>query len=610
MKRYFNITGCCNPQEHYMVNLDSRLAQIKKMVDRGQYFCINRGRQYGKTTLLDALQSYLQNDYTVISMDFQAQMSAATFENERTFSKAFIDAFIETAMFSDETTLMEIAKNELTAITNLVELFRKLSVVCKLNDKKIVLMIDEVDSASNNQVFLDFLAQLRGYYLIRNKRPTFQSVILAGVHDIRNLRQKIRPDAEHKHNSPWNIASNFDIDMSFSVSDIAGMLTEYEQDHHTGMDIQKLSQLIYDYTSGYPVLVSSICKYMDEKFGWKTEYVSDAVKLILKENNALFESLINKIEDNQELYDYLYQILILGRKISYNPDDSVIRLAMMYGFLKEENGSVVIANRIFETRLYNAILTTKKMQETSIYKAGEWDKNQFIQNGQLNMEKMNDMERYFNITGCCNPQEHYMVNLDSRLAQIKKMVDRGQYFCINRGRQYGKTTLLDALQSYLQNDYTVISMDFQAQMSAATFENERTFSKAFIDAFIETAMFSDETTLMEIAKNELTAITNLVELFRKLSVVCKLNDKKIVLMIDEVDSASNNQVFLDFLAQLRGYYLIRNKRPTFQSVILAGVHDIRNLRQKIRPDAVFSHAQHTVPCRSMIFSQSGILSPT
>ena len=54
--------------------------------------------------------------------------------------------------------------------------------------------------------------------------------------------------------------------MSFNAHDIAGMLTEYENDHHTGMDIQKLSQLIYDYTSGYPVLVSMICKYMDEKF--------------------------------------------------------------------------------------------------------------------------------------------------------------------------------------------------------------------------------------------------------------------------------------------------------------------------------------------------------
>ena len=128
-------------------------------------------------------------------------------------------------------------------------------------------MIDEVDSASNNQVFLDFLAQLRGYYLIRNKRPTFQSVILAGVHDIRNLRQKIRPDAEHKHNSPWNIASNFDIDMSFSVRDIAGMLTGVRATTAIlAWILQKLSQLIYDYTSGYPVLVSSICKYMDEKF--------------------------------------------------------------------------------------------------------------------------------------------------------------------------------------------------------------------------------------------------------------------------------------------------------------------------------------------------------
>ena len=134
------------------------------------------------------------------------------------------------------------------------------------------------------------------------------------------------------------------------------MLSEYENDHHTGMNVKELSQLIHDYTSGYPVLVSSICKYMDEKFGWTTERVSDAVKLILKENNALCESLINKIEDNQELYDYLYQILILCRKISYNPDDSVIRLAMMYGFLKEDTGSVVIANRIFETRLYLSLI--------------------------------------------------------------------------------------------------------------------------------------------------------------------------------------------------------------------------------------------------------------
>ena len=455
MNRYFNITGCCNPQEHYMVNLDSRLAQIKKMVDKGQYFSINKGRQYGKTTILKALRDYLKNDYVVISMDFQF-VSTLEFATENSFVKAFA-RLLWSRYHREMPNEIEEQIKQMKLSLNYVEadLFVTLSEWCEMSSKPIVLMIDEVDSASNNQVFLDFLAQLRGYYLERTEFPTFQSVILAGVHDIRNLRQKIRPDAEHKHNSPWNIASNFDIDMSFSVSDIAGMLTEYEQDHHTGMDIQKLSQLIYDYTSGYPVLVSSICKYMDEKFGWKIEHVSDAVKLILKENNALFESLINKIEDNQELYDYLYQILILGRKISYNPDDSVIRLAMMYGFLKEENGSVVIANRIFETRLYNAILTTKKMQETSIYKAGEWDKNQFIQNGQLNMEKI--LEKFIlHFNDIYGSQPDKFKEEDGRklfLLYLRPIINgTGNYYIEAQTRDQKRT---DVIVDYLGKQYII-----------------------------------------------------------------------------------------------------------------------------------------------------------
>lgn len=75
------------------------------------------------------------------------------------------------------------------------------------------MIIDEVDSATNNQVFLDFLAQLRSYYLAREDSPTFQSVILAGVYDVKNIRRKISPDEAHKANSPWNIAADFKVNM-------------------------------------------------------------------------------------------------------------------------------------------------------------------------------------------------------------------------------------------------------------------------------------------------------------------------------------------------------------------------------------------------------------
>jgi hypothetical protein len=385
MERCFNITGACNPQEHYMVNLDSRLAEIKKMVDAGKYFVINRGRQYGKTTILNALENYLKQDYIVISLDFQLQMSDKKFQDECSFSVAFADAFLEILEFSEDETLFNQAKEILVQISDLVDLFRKLSRVCRLAEKKIVVIIDEVDNASNNQVFLDFLAQLRGYYLKRNKLPTFQSVILAGVHDIRNLRQKIRPDTEHKHNSPWNIASPFDVDMSFSVDDISGMLNDYENDYHTGMDIGEISQLIYDYTSGYPVLVSTLCKYMDENFGWTKENLVQSEKKLLMEKTPLFESLVNKLEDDEKLRKLIYTILFKGEKLPFSLYDASFNNAIMYGFLKNQNGSVAVANRIFETILCDWFLS-QEYTESEMFRAAGNDKNQFIQGGVLNMD--------------------------------------------------------------------------------------------------------------------------------------------------------------------------------------------------------------------------------
>ena len=387
MKRSFNITGACNPQEHYMVNLDSRLAEIKKMVDAGKYFVINRGRQYGKTTTLKVLEQYLSEQYIVIRMDFQF-LDASDFENAKTFVRAFCRELLRRyrkSLNSEIKEQIQLMKNSDAYV--LADLFACLSEWCEESEKPVILIIDEVDSASNNQVFLDFLAQLRGYYLERHDTPTFQSVILAGVHDIRNLRHKIRPDAEHKHNSPWNIASPFDVDMSFSPDDIAGMLTDYENDHHTGMNINEISQLIYDYTSGYPVLVAEFCKSMDELSDWSSHGIIEANKQLLIKKTPLFESLIGKLEDNASLRKLMYGILFKGQKIPYNPDDATIDDAFMYGFVKNEHGLIAVANRIFEVRIYNWFISLETT-DSPIFAEGVNDKSQFISGSQLNMERI------------------------------------------------------------------------------------------------------------------------------------------------------------------------------------------------------------------------------
>ena len=208
----------------------------------------------------------------------------------------------------------------------LQELFENLSNICTYADKPLILIIDEVDSATNNQVFLDFLAQLRAYYINRDIQPTFQSVILAGVYDIKNLKMKFRTEEEHKTNSPWNIAADFNIDMSFSKEDISNMLQEYETDYQTEMNIDEISTLLYNYTSGYPFLVSRLCKLLDEEISykkfdgnkqlaWTKIGFQEAVKLLLAEKNTLFESLTEKLFSFPELSKILQTLLFTGKNI-------------------------------------------------------------------------------------------------------------------------------------------------------------------------------------------------------------------------------------------------------------------------------------------------------
>lgn len=38
MPKFFNTTGLCVPRKHYMVNIDNKLKEIKKLIDKENYF--------------------------------------------------------------------------------------------------------------------------------------------------------------------------------------------------------------------------------------------------------------------------------------------------------------------------------------------------------------------------------------------------------------------------------------------------------------------------------------------------------------------------------------------------------------------------------------------
>lgn len=225
-------------------------------------------------------------------------------------------------------------------------------------------MIDEIDKSSSNQLFLSFLGMLRNKYLLRNKGKdyTFHSVILAGVHDVKTLKLKIRAEEEQKYNSPWNIASDFNVDMSFSTEEIKTMLDDYVQNKDVNLDKNYFAEKLYFYTSGYPFLVSKLCKIIDEKIMqedrlvWENEYIDLAVKEILRDSNTNFDSLIKNIENNEELYDFVRRIVLDNEIISFVKTDSIVNMGSIYGMLKEESGYCKINNKIYEQLIYDHMM--------------------------------------------------------------------------------------------------------------------------------------------------------------------------------------------------------------------------------------------------------------
>ena len=392
MKKRFNVTGTCIPQKHYMVNIQSKIEQIEALIENDNYFTINRARQFGKTTTLFMLWKNLKDKYIIINISFEG-MGDESFSSEAAFVRSFYNRAAQSLKYAGYSeNLIKAWKVDKEKNYSLEQLRDNIKDFCEKVEREVLLFIDEVDKSSDNQLFINFLGILRELYLSRAYgAATFKSVILTSVYDIKNLKLKLRPDDERKYNSPWNIAVDFDVDMNFGVKEISTMLEEYEKDENTGMDIETVSEEIFRYTSGYPYLVSLICKYLDEKPDssiaanevWSVQGVNTAVRDLLKNSNTLFDDIIKNVENNSKFKKMIQDILINGKQVSYVISNREIAMGKMFDIIAEKDGLCCVSNIIFETYLYNHFIIEQDLN-AGITKE---TRNMFItEDGNLDMD--------------------------------------------------------------------------------------------------------------------------------------------------------------------------------------------------------------------------------
>ncbi len=191
MKRFFNTTGLCNPQDHYMVNpFRGMYDDILRLIESKQYFLIHAPRQTGKTTFLHSLAHRLNAEGKYVAVVCSLESAGYASITVEKANKVFIRSVYQMAKDFLEASLWPPEPDTYQPEESLFKQY--LSDWCRSLPKPLILLLDEVD-ALYDDVLISTLRQLRDGF---QSRPAGfpQSIALVGLRDIREYRMRARSE--------------------------------------------------------------------------------------------------------------------------------------------------------------------------------------------------------------------------------------------------------------------------------------------------------------------------------------------------------------------------------------------------------------------------------
>jgi hypothetical protein len=204
MAKFFNTTGPCRADDHYMLNPLNRLGDIRELIDNKLYFVVHAPRQTGKTTTLESLAAALTAEGKYTALKFSCEMGQA-FAGD---IKGAEDAVIEAILTNSEIWLppeLRCPQPKRGGKTG-TKLKALLTAWAKTSSRPLVLFFDEIDALVDNSLE-SVLRQLRDGFSNR-PRAFPQSIVLCGLRDVRDYKVLSGGQPRLGTASPFNIKSD------------------------------------------------------------------------------------------------------------------------------------------------------------------------------------------------------------------------------------------------------------------------------------------------------------------------------------------------------------------------------------------------------------------
>ncbi len=353
MKRFFNTTGLCNPDDHYMVDpFRGMYDSIYALIEAKQFFLLHAPRQTGKTTFLHQLAHRLNREGKYIGIVFSVETAGVPSFTEEMANERMVDALYRMGP-------VFLPENERPAPPeHPVSLLNYLSNWAQSQSKPIVLLVDEADSLWDD-VLVSFLRQMRDGFQGRPKNFP-QSVALVGLRDIREYKMKARGDNPSLGSgSPFNVKAESFFLPVFSREEVRGLLQQHTDDTGQVFSPEVMDKL-YEYSGGQPWLTNALAneivrKLLGNDFSKPItpELVEQAKENLIAQRQTHLDSLVDKIREDR--VRRVVMSIISGDSLNFDDYDDALRYCRDLGLITQTS-PVQFANPIYReivTRVLN-----------------------------------------------------------------------------------------------------------------------------------------------------------------------------------------------------------------------------------------------------------------
>ena len=252
--RFFNTTGPCNPDDHYMLPPEDRLvgAQLHRYISDKLYWVLHAPRQTGKTTFLQSWMREINAGDEAVACYVSVERCQGIGDADRAMP-AICNAIKNYADLFGLPIPREDTIDPLSLLQNILINWSKLVV-----PKPLIVLFDEVD-VLEGETIISFLRQLRGGFASRGVGKFPISIALVGMRDLKDYITASKGGIAPNPGSPFNIKEDSAQLSNFCKDDVIHLFAQRTAENGQQITREALDY-VYEQSNGQPWIVNSLFK--------------------------------------------------------------------------------------------------------------------------------------------------------------------------------------------------------------------------------------------------------------------------------------------------------------------------------------------------------------